>query len=45
MKKILCFIIGHKIKAEQCPFTKATISYCIRCEPEKSMMHSSVKFK
>lgn len=38
IKKIICFILGHKIEIKKCPFTNATLSVCLRCRPNA---HSS----
>ncbi len=34
MKKMLCFLFGHKIVSTTCPYTKATYSQCDRCAPK-----------
>ena len=33
LKKILCFIVGHKIVQQSCPVTDAKKTYCKRCSP------------
>jgi hypothetical protein len=38
MKKIICMIIGHNLKTEQCPVTGAKLTMCLRCSPQ---IHSS----
>lgn len=44
MKKIICFIFGHRIKTEQCPFTKAKLDYCTRCNHGKRPSHTPSTF-
>jgi hypothetical protein len=40
MKKIICFIIGHKIKSTLCPYTQNTYSVCVRCFPKDHTVSS-----
>lgn len=42
MKKILCFIFGHKVVTSECPITHIKLSTCARCTNEKH--HSTMSF-
>lgn len=44
MKKIKCFIIGHKIVSAQCPFTKARLESCSRCGKGSHSKHGKMSF-
>jgi hypothetical protein len=33
IKKVVCFLFGHKIVEESCPVTGAKKTYCKRCLP------------
>jgi len=37
-KKIVCFLLGHKVVQESCPVTDAKKTYCKRCSP---VVHNS----
>lgn len=41
--KIKCLFFGHIVIQKTCPFTKATLSSCSRCDLG-SLQHSGQKF-
>lgn len=40
MKKILCFLFGHKVESTKCPYTLNTYSICKRCFPKDHSVSS-----
>mgnify|MGYP006267262805 CR=1 FL=1 len=43
VKKLICFVIGHKVIDKSCPVTNATKTYCVRCDV--SNKHSKMSFQ
>lgn len=41
MNKLICKVIGHKIKTEKCPVTEAKLSFCVRCSHPHSLSKMS----
>lgn len=41
IKKIICFIVGHKNEISKCPFSGATILKCKRCNPKSHITEMS----
>jgi hypothetical protein len=40
LKKSICFLLGHKVSATQCPYTGNTYSICSRCFPKDHTVSS-----